>query len=93
MIYAIDIDGTICDSGDRWWEYDKAKPIQDAINKVNELFGQDHKIILYTARWEDARLVTENWLDKYHVRYHELVMGKPRADVYVDNDAKRMDEI
>jgi len=93
MIYAVDIDGTLCKEEHRWWEYDKAPPIQDAINKVNILFGKGYHIIIYTARPEKDRLVTYTWLEKHKVRYHELVMDKPRADVYLDNSAKRMDEI
>ena len=93
MIYAIDIDGTLCKEDGKWWLYLDAKPLQGAINKVNALFGQGHHIIMHTARPEKDRLVTEGWLDKHKVRYHKLVMDKPRADVYVDNAAKRMDEI
>ena len=93
MIYAVDIDGTLCKEEEKWWEYQKAVPIREAIDKVNALFGQDHQIILYTARFEEDRKVTEFWLDKHKVRYHKLVMGKLRADIYIDNAAKRMDEI
>ena len=93
MIYAVDIDGTLCKEEHRWWEYDKAPPIQDAIDKVNGLYCQGHHIILHTARFEGDREVTQVWLDAHKVRYHELVMDKPRADVYLDNSAKRMDEI
>jgi len=93
MIYAIDIDGTLCKEENRWWEYEKAKPFQSAINKINALYCQGHHIIMHTARFEEDRLVTKAWLDKYKVRYHVLVMDKPRADIYIDNSAKRMDEI
>jgi uncharacterized HAD superfamily protein len=93
MIYAVDIDGTLCVERNEWWHYDTAEPIKEAINKVNELFGQDHVIILFTSRFEEDRLVTREWLKKHKVRYTKLVMDKPRADIYIDNAAKRMDEI
>ena len=93
MIYAVDIDGTLCVETNRWWEYDVAAPIQEAIHKVNALFGQGHKIIIHTARPEKDREVTEEWLDKHKVRYHRLVMDKYRADIYIDNAAKRMNEL
>ena len=93
MIYAIDIDGTLCRESKRWWEYEEAEPIQEAIDKVNSLFGLDHIIILFTSRFEQDRFVTERWLDDHKVKYTKLIMDKPRADVYVDNAAKRMDEI
>ena len=93
MIYAVDIDGTLCVERNEWWHYDIAIPIQEAVNKINTLFNQDHIIILHTARFGDDREVTEKWLDKHKVRYHKLIMDKPRADIYIDNAAKRMDEI
>ena len=93
MIYAVDIDGTLCEESSTWWEYEKAVPIPEAINKINTLFGQNHLIILHTARFSKDREVTEQWLDKHKVRYHKLVMDKPRADVYVDNDSNRIGEI
>ena len=35
MIYAVDIDGTLCVESGNWWDYENATPIQEAINKVN----------------------------------------------------------
>lgn len=93
MIYTVDIDGTLCIESPQWWHYAKATPITEAIKKVNSLFGLGHTIILFTARYEKDRIVTKIWLDKYKVRYHKLVMGKPRADIYIDNAARRMNEI
>ena len=94
MIYAVDIDGTICiEKPEQWRNYENAIPITKAIDKVNSLFGLDHRIILFTSRFGEDRMVTEKWLHKHKVRYHKLVMDKLRADVYIDNAAKRMDEI
>ena len=93
MIYAIDIDGTLCKEEGRWWEYEKAKPYKGAIKKVNALFSQGHHIFIHTSRFESDRGVTKKWLDENKVRYHKLVMDKPRADIYVDNSARRMEEI
>jgi uncharacterized HAD superfamily protein len=93
MIYVIDIDGTLCKEEHRFWEYEKAEPYKEAINKVNALFGRGNHIIIHTSRFKDDIEVTRDWLNKYKVRYHHLIMDKPRADVYVDNAAKRMDEI
>ena len=47
MIYAFDIDGTICT--DTKGDYPKCKPYEDVIKKINELYHQ-HTIILFTAR-------------------------------------------
>ena len=93
MIYAVDLDGTLCVEEHRWWEYENAPPIPEAIKKINALFGKGNHIIIYTARPEKDRAVTRDWLNEHRVRYHQLVMDKLRADVYIDNDSKRMDEI
>ena len=44
-------------------------------------------VTLHTARWEEDRAVTEGWLRVMEVPYHVLKMGKPLADVYVDDRA------
>ena len=93
MIYAVDIDGTLCEDQHSWWEYSKAVPIPDAIQKINKLYQEGEEIILYTARFPENEKVTLEWLEKHQVKYHEIIFGKFRADVYVDNCAKRMEEL
>lgn len=89
MIYCFDIDGTICTNTEG--EYDRARPYDDVIAHVNALAEAGHRIVLYTARGSttgiDWRAVTEQQLKRWHVRYHELFLGKPTADVYVDDKA------
>lgn len=54
--------------------------------KVNELYEDaDNFIVIYTARSETIRMETENTLGSLGIRYHALVMGKLRADVYIDD--------
>lgn len=43
------------------------------------------KVVLYSARFEEDRLVTEQWLKGHAIAYDELHLGKPRAEVYVDD--------
>ena len=85
--FCIDIDGTLCTEGT---EYEKAQPIQKAINKTNKLY-EDNTIILHTARGAssgyDWRPLTEKQLNQWGVKYHNLIMGKPYADYYIDNKA------
>jgi len=85
--YCIDIDGTICTEGE---EYEKAKPIQKVINKINLLY-EKNTIILNTARGYSSgknwRPLTEKQLEEWGVRYHKLNMLKPYADYYIDNKA------
>ncbi len=89
MIYCFDIDGTLCT--DTQGEYDRAKPVLKVIARVNALFNRGHRVLLYTARGTasgtDWRARTEEQLKEWDVSYHELHMGKPEADYYIDDRA------
>ena len=89
MIYCFDIDGTICTNTDG--DYEKAKPFLDVVAEVNRLYYTENRILLNTARggttgtdWTD---VTKGQLKKWGVHYHELIMAKPTADVFIDDRA------
>ena len=87
--YCFDIDGTLC--SDTGGQYTNAEPIPSRIAHVNGLFRAGHRIKLFTARGSttgiDWRSVTESQLKLWGLRYHELLMGKPFADVFVDDKA------
>lgn len=89
MIYCFDIDGTLCTNTEG--EYDSAEPFADMIEHVNQLFVEGHQILLYTARGAttgiDWRETTEHQLKDWNVSYHQLFMGKPTADIYIDDKA------
>ena len=86
-IFCIDVDGTLCTEGT---EYEKVQPIHKVIDKINHLY-EDNTIILYTARGAssgyDWKPLTEKQLNQWGVKYHNLIMGKPYADYYIDNKA------
>jgi hypothetical protein len=91
LTYCFDIDGTLCETPAT--DYAAAVAIIDAIADVNRLYDQGHRIVLFTARGSvtgiDWRPLTESQLQKWGVQYHELVLGKPPADFYVDDRAIR----
>jgi len=88
MIIYIDIDDTICRlkiAGN----YESAYPIDGAINKVNKLYEEGNHIVFWTARgtvsgidWEP---LTNRQLREWGVNFHELKMGKPAYDVFIDD--------
>jgi SAM-dependent methyltransferase len=86
-VYCFDIDGTLCTN--THGAYERAAPFKDAIARVNTLYEGGHRILLFTARGTttgiDWRELTERQLGEWGVRYHELRLGKPQADVYVDD--------
>lgn len=85
--YCFDIDGTICTTEGA--NYATAAPILERIVVVNRLFEEGNRVIFFTARgsmtgidWQD---LTRNQLSVWGVKYHELLLGKPHADIYVDD--------
>ena len=82
----IDLDGTIFEEK---IEQDRAKavPLTDAVESVNALYDMGHTIILYTGRTYRELEPTLNQLKRYGVKYHHLVMGKPVADIVIDDRA------
>jgi len=94
MIYCFDIDGTICTV--THGAYESAQPFPDRINVVNLLYAQGHVIKLFTARGSttgiDWRAITERQMCEWGVRYHELIMGKPEADLFIDDKAISADQ-
>lgn len=87
--YCFDLDGTLCTNTEG--AYELAVPFFDRIQKVNELFENGSQIFIFTARGTvtgiDWRALTEEQLEKWGVKYHELQLGKPFAHIYIDDRA------
>ena len=88
-VYVFDIDGTICTN--TFGEYDKAIPFQERIDGINYLYNKGQTIKMFTARgsttqkdWTD---LTKKQLKHWGVKYHELIMGKPYGDFFIDDKA------
>ena len=93
MIYCFDIDGTLCTKTDG--RYEEAEPFHQRIAVVNRLYDTGHTIVLFTARgtvtginWRD---LTERQLSAWQVKYHQLLFGKPQADIFIDDRAFNSD--
>ena len=95
MKYVFDIDGTICSNTNG--NYENAKPFFERIDKINSLYDKGHKIIFLTARgmgrsnnsvayaYEAFETLTRDQLDSWGVKYHQLFLGKPSGDIYIDD--------
>ena len=81
-----DIDGTICTQEK---DYCQAQPIQKVIDKVNQKYDEGYEIILFTARGTktgiDWTSVTIHQLQRWGVKYHDLLFGKPAGLQYIDD--------
>jgi hypothetical protein len=89
MIYIIDIDNTICKTYGS--VYEKSEPYLDKIKKINSLYDAGHTVIYWTARGSSSGLdwseLTKSQLDSWGCKYHELRLGKPSYDIWVDDKA------
>ena len=93
MIYCFDIDGTLCSKTDG--RYEEAEPYLQRIAVVNALYDMGHTIKLFTARGTvtgiDWRDLTVRQLSDWQVKHHQLLFGKPEADVFIDDRAINAD--
>lgn len=85
--YCFDIDDTLLKyHGD----YTLSTPIQNRIDRVNELYENGHTVILMTARGmssgKDYTELTKKQLEVFGIKHHELIMKKkPNADIFIDD--------
>ncbi len=89
-VFVFDIDGTICTN--TYGKYETATPFLKHIQKINSLYSEGNYIKYFTARgsgtgidWYDF---TKNQLDSWGAKYHELILGKPEGDIYIDDKGK-----
>jgi hydroxymethylpyrimidine pyrophosphatase-like HAD family hydrolase len=88
MVILIDIDGTICAEGppgDRLL----AQPFPGAVEGVNRMADQGHVVVLWTGRGWDEYVGTKKWLDDHGFKYAQLLMGKPIANLIIDDRARQ----
>lgn len=80
-IFIIDIDGTICENiknEEGIGRMRNARPLESSIEKINRLHEAGHYICFFTARRTEHERVTKEWLEKHGVKYHQLILNKPR---------------
>jgi uncharacterized HAD superfamily protein len=86
MQIIIDMDGTVC-TEEKTFSRSMAKPLPGAVENINKLYTEGHTIIIYTARtWMEFEMTSE-WLKINNVKYHQLMMGKPIGDLWIDDRA------
>lgn len=87
--YCFDIDGTICTNTDG--DYHLAEPYLDRIKVIVDLQAMGHTVIFHTARGSttgrDWGEFTVNQLKSWGLDNPVVYLGKPYAEVYVDDKA------
>ncbi len=94
MLIFVDIDETICDTPDDR-NYSNSTPIIENINIINKLYDDGNTIVYWTARgsgtgidWEE---VTQNQLKQWGAKHHDVRLGKPSYDMFIDDKAFNSD--
>ena len=68
----------------------KAKPRENAVETINRLRKDGHKIIIITARdsefHEDPYLLSKNWLDKNNIEYDKLIVNAREKGTICKNE-------
>ncbi len=82
----VDLDGVLC-TEEAFFDRPLARPMAGACAALKKLRAAGYTIVVYTARgWGEYR-VTKQWLDEHGFVYDGLHMGKPVADVWIDDRA------
>jgi hypothetical protein len=96
-IICFDLDGVICKTFGN--NYVKSRPIKNNIKFINKLYEKGYTIKIFTARFmgrsnENVNLakqkgykLTRMQLNKWELKYHYLLMGKPSYDLFIDDKA------
>ena len=101
MRYVVDIDGTICSptvgrdyhKAEPWQDrikllnklYDEGHYIIYFTARAMGRFSDQPYSIAATTAKEVLFELTEKQLNAWGVKYHELIMGKPHADYFIDD--------
>jgi hypothetical protein len=85
----VDLDGTIIphalDSEDLLGH----EPFPGARETIHAIRKLGVKVIIWTARGEEMRSMTEYWLSSRNIEFDELRLDKPKANLYIDDKALR----
>ena len=81
LVYIIDLDGTVWDDVPNEVAHNKtatAKVFDNAVEWINKKYNEGNYICLFTARTEAHKKVTEDKLNSIELKYHQLMLNKPR---------------
>lgn len=82
----VDMDGVICEERPTF-ERALAKPLDGAKDGMRSLRDDGYWIIIHTARGWPELAQTMAWLRDHEIAYDQLIMGKPNADLVIDDRA------
>ena len=82
----VDLDGVICDERPTF-ERSLALPLPGAKAGMKALRDLGYLVIIHSARGWPELAQTMAWLSLHEIPYDQLVLGKPNADILIDDRA------
>ena len=87
MTIYVDIDNTVFKT--EGTSYEDSVPMPRRIEKINKLYESGNTIVYWNARGtgsgKDYSKLTEDQLRKSGAKFHNLLMGKPVYDLFIDD--------
>ena len=87
MIIYVDIDNTVFKT--EGTNYEESVPMERRISIINNLYDKGNTIVYWTARGTGSGKaylqLTEKQLRKCGAKFHNLLMGKPVYDLFIDD--------
>ena len=87
MVIMIDLDGTLC-TEEVPENRALAKPLPSAVEAVSKFVADGHIVVIWTGRGWPEYQMTRTWLKEHGFKYHELLMGKPIANLIIDDRSR-----
>jgi hypothetical protein len=100
-IICFDLDNVICTNikykNKDLINYNKSKPIKKSVKIINQLYNHGYIINIFTSRGmtryngdlsiinKKLKKLTTCQLNKWKVKYHNLIFGKPSYDLFIDD--------
>ena len=87
MVIMIDLDGTLC-TEELPENRPTAKPMPGAVEAVKSYKALGHIVVIWTGRGWPEYMMTKKWLRDNDILYDELLMGKPIANLIIDDRSR-----
>lgn len=84
----IDIDGVLAIEDD-FIPLEQRKVISRAQEALKRIQENGYKILLFTSRFRSQKEATIAWLEQNQIPYDDILFGKPRGALYIDDRGYR----